>query len=153
MVNPYNEIAEKMPWVKKKENPKKPWDSPAKEESRSPASGPEMAANKSDIIARVKDIQNKVSTLTDEKEALAAELESVRTEINEKHNVIEEKDNNIDALNARVESLENEKKGWDVKIADLEQTLKTATAEKIYLEEELAVADKTINEINNLLSS
>ena len=153
MVNRYNEIADKMPWVKKNENPKKPWDAPTKDESKKPGSGSEMIVNKGDIIARVKDIQNRISILTEEKENLAAELLSTRTEINEKDRVIEEKDNSIEELNSRVESLEKEKDGWDSKLGDLEQTLKTATAEKLYLEEELAVADKTINEINNLLSS
>ena len=153
MVNRYDEIADKMPWVKKKENPKKPWDAPAQNESKKLGSGSEMIANKGDIIARVKDIQNKISILTDEKETLSADLLTARTEINEKDRIIEEKDISIEELNSRMESLEKEKDGWDSKLGDLEQTLKTATAEKLYLEEELAVADKTINEINNLLSS
>ena len=158
MVNSNNEIAEKMPWIKKKDNPQKPWDNSGQDGAVKATS--RMVANRDDVINKIKSIQAKLNVLTDEKDALAVEkdaltgdLEKAREEINEKNGIIEEKENGIKDLNDQVELMEVEKQTWNDKLSDLQKALKTATSEKAYLEQELAAADKAISEINNLLSS
>lgn len=188
MVNRYDEIAEKMPWIKKKDNPKKPWDSSAKSESTDkPSSG--IMASKDDVITKIKNIQGRVNVLTQEKEALTFDLSKANEEINARDNIIKEKENanndlkeqidNIEkekenAVNdlqtqidnvvkekeeaenefkAKLDTTEKEKETWQAKVNDLEKALKTSTSEKLYLEQELAAADKALNEINNLLAS
>lgn len=165
MVNRYDEIAEKMPWLKKKDVPRKPWDvAPEGEGQKSAAT---MTAHKDDVINKIKTIQSKVNSLTVERDALTNDLEKLRKEvsvkneiINEKtniisvkENIIREKEDDIKGLKTQIDSLMKEKRTVDEKISDLEKALKTSTSEKLYLEQELAAADKAISEISNLLST
>ncbi len=166
MVNRYNEIAEKMPWIKKKDNPRKPWDSSStptasalsQDDEGKPSNatnantGSGITASKEDVINKIRNIQGKVNSLTEDNEKLAKEISETKEELTNRDTLIGEKDNNISELKDQIDGLEKEKTSWEEKINDLSKALKTATSEKAYLEQELAAADKALSEINNLLN-
>ena len=152
MVNRYNEIAEKMPWIKKKDNPRNPWEAAQHDESeKQTTSG--ILASKENVITKIKNLQSRLNELEDEKQSLSGDLERVRKEISNKDTIISEKDNAINEVKEQLYNLEKAKDTWETKVNDLTKALKTSTSEKLYLEQELAAADKALSEINALLAS